>query len=186
MNMRASSHKSHVHHIGGRRFVSVRRTTVGQDVELMRILKVAGLRDLSMRDGESPEDFVWRTVEQLVESKLFLPMLGCLVVPEECAPRERGWFERLGSFLVGVRDDPRAQRRKWSAEVQAETAAFLGDLDSPDDKQVVYQVMADELLPFLQAGIVSWLRSPRSSAAAVDPPVVIARSPSPSSIPGAG
>ena len=74
--------------LGGRRFRTLGEGSVVHDCELLRLLKLAGLQRLSTRDGEAPEDLVWRTIESLLETKTLLPLIACTIVPEECV-RER-------------------------------------------------------------------------------------------------
>lgn len=153
--------------LAGRVFVPVGESTVAHDIEVMRLLKVAGLDDPRLRTGESPEAFGWRVLQALIETKALLPLVACLIVPESAAPRRRGflraWLEDLGI----VREAARAEG--WTNALQAETAAFLGALDEPADKQLVYQVVAELLFPFLKTGLASWAASPSSSGTSAGP-----------------
>lgn len=157
--------------LAGRAFVPVGVSTFRHDLEFLRLLRVAGLEDPSMRTGETPEAFAWRVMHALVDTHTLLPMLACLIVPEHLVREPaRGW-RGFVEQLVGVEREKRASG--WTPEVQAETAAFLGELDEPADKERVYALVMELVFPFLQAGLASWTASPRSSGH-VDEPIGLA------------
>lgn len=144
--------------LAGRVFVPVGESTIEHDTEVMRLLRAAGLEAAFAAGGE---DFAWHALGALVESRTLLPLVACLIVPEAHAPRRPGrfgrWLERVGLVQTS------AVRGGWSPEVAAETAAFLGQLDEPADKETVYGLVALLLLPFVNGALRSWRPSPRSS-----------------------
>lgn len=152
--------------LGGRRFRRVTHGSLEHDNELLRLLRLAGIRETAT--PAAADEIAWGAIERLLETKTMLPLLGCLIVPERAAARREAPLAALWRSLMGQRP-PRAAP-EWSPEIQAETAAFLGALDDPADKERVYQIISDLLFPFLSAGVLSWLRSPLSSAGAAAAP----------------
>lgn len=144
--------------LAGRVFVPVGESTVEHDVEVLRLLRVAGLEAERVLGGG--EDEAARLMGALVTSGTLLPLVGALIVPEAHAPRRPGRIVRMFERLGIVRHE--AARGGWSPEVQAETVAFLKALEEPEDKQQVYGLVAGLLVPFLNGALPFWPSSPRS------------------------
>ncbi len=125
--------------LGGRRFVQLTESTVEHDFRMMALLREVGL-DRPMRlEDETPADYGGRLLRDLISSDRALDVLGHLLVPEGTSPRD------------------------WSVEMAKETAAFLGGLVHPDDKQRIYALTLEFLLGFFQLELDSLRRSPPSS-----------------------
>ncbi len=125
--------------LGGRRFVQLTESTVEHDFRMMALLREVGL-DRPMRlEDETPADYGGRLLRDLISSDRALDVLGHLLVPEGVAPRD------------------------WTVEMAKETAAFLGGLVHPDDKQRIYALTLEFLLGFFQLELDSLRRSPPSS-----------------------
>lgn len=137
------------HILGGRTFLTVKESTVEQDFRFLALVKQARLDEIIFEPGESPEAFARRLLEAAVESEAILELLGCLLVPEEAAPRGR---------------DP---GEAWTLGMAEETARFLGRLRKPEDKDEIRGLVLSLLIPFVESGIVSLRTSTTSSDGAV-------------------
>lgn len=137
------------HALGGRTFLTVRESTVEQDFRFLALVKRARIDEVTIQPGEIPEAFARRLLEATVESGAILDLLGCLLVPEEAAPRDR---------------DP---GEAWTREMGEETARFLGSLRSPADKATVRSLVLSLLVSFFDSGIVSLWTSTTSSGEAI-------------------
>jgi len=137
------------HTLGGRTFLTVKESTVEQDFRFLALVKQARIDEVTLEPGESPEAFARRLLEAAVESGAILELLGCLLVPDEAAPRGR---------------DP---GEAWTLEMAEETARFLGGLRKPEDKDRIRGLVLSLLIPFVESGIVSLRTSTTSSDGAV-------------------
>jgi len=137
------------HVLGGRTFLTVKESTVEQDFRFLALVRQARIDEVTFEPGESPEAFARRLLEVAVESGAILKILGCLLVPEEAAPRDR---------------DP---GEAWTLEMAEETARFLGGLKKPEDKDKIRGLVLSLLIPFVESGIVSLRTSMTSSRAAI-------------------
>lgn len=137
------------HTIGGRTFLPLRESTVEQDFRFLALIKRARIDEVVMQPGESPEVFARRLLEATIESGVILDLLGCLLIPEDCAPQDR---------------DP---GEVWNSEVGRETAQFLGGLRDPRDKAQVRSLVLSLLVCFFESGIVSLWNSTTSFAEAI-------------------
>lgn len=144
--------------LAGRTFVPAGESTVEHDIEVMRLMRAAGLEASA---AGNDDEFAWRALAALVEGGTLLPLVACLIVPEEHARRRPGLVVRLLERFGVVRRA--AARGGWTPDVQAETVAFLKDLDEPRDKDQVYALVAGLLVPFVNGALRSWRPSPRSS-----------------------
>jgi len=124
------------HVLGGRTFLTVTESTVEQDFRFLALVKRARIDEIVMEPGDSPETFARRLLEATVESGAILDLLGCLLVPEEAAPRDR---------------DP---GEVWTREMGEETARFLGHLRDPADKAKIRSLVLSLLICFFESGIV--------------------------------
>jgi hypothetical protein len=143
--------------LAGRRFVPAGESTVEHDIEVMRLLRAAGI-DAATADDQ--EEFAYRVLQALITNGTLLPLVACMIVPETHARRRPGMLVRVLERAGLWRRD--AARGGWTPELQAETVAFLKDLDEPDDKNRVYAMVAAVLVPFLKGAPSSWQHSPRS------------------------
>ena len=144
--------------LAGRAFVPVGESTVEHDLEVMRLVRAAGLEGL---DASTGDEFAYAALGAFVAAGTLPALVACLILPEEHAPRRPGGLARLLERAGIVRRA--ATRGGWSPEVQMETAAFLRQLDDPADKNQFYGLVALLLVPFLNGALRSWLPSPRSS-----------------------
>ena len=135
--------------LGGRTFLTIRESTIEQDFRFLALVKQARIDEVVMQPGESPEAFARRLLEVTIESGAILDLLGCLLVPEDKAPRDR---------------DP---GEAWTPEMGQETARFLGQLRDPKDKAEVRGLVLSLLVSFFESGIVSLWTSTTSSAEAI-------------------
>ena len=140
------------HTLGGRTFLPLRESTVEQDFRFLALIKRARVDEVVMQPGESPEAFARRLLEVTIESGVILDLLGCLLVPEDVAPRDR---------------DP---GEVWTPQVGEETARFLGQLRDPRDKAEVRSLVLSLLVSFFENGIVSLWTSPTSCVEAIPNP----------------
>lgn len=126
---------------GGRAFYPMTESTVEHDFRLMALLREVGLDQPMRLEAETPADYGNRLLRDLIASRRALDVLGHLLVPEGTPPRE------------------------WSVEVAMETAAYLGGLVSPGDKQRVHALTLEFLLGFFQLELDSLKPSQISSDA---------------------
>jgi hypothetical protein len=140
------------HVLGGRTFLTMRESTVEQDFHFLALVKRARIDEIVMERGETPETFARRLLETTIESGAILDLLGCLLVPEEAAPRDH---------------DP---GEAWTREMGEETARFLGGLRDPTDKATIRSLVLSLLVSFFESGIVSLQTSTTSSGEAIPPP----------------
>jgi hypothetical protein len=147
--------------LAGRDFVPLGESSIAHDIEVVRLMRVSGLEDPSLRKGETPEAYGWRVLQALIEAKALCPLMACLIVPAG-SPQgpERWWLSLLRSWGVVP---PKPLGTRWSLELAAQTSSFLGELDEPDDKRKVYGLVAELLFPFLRSGLGSWFASLQSS-----------------------
>ena len=140
------------HVLGGRTFLTMRESTVEQDFHFLALVKRARIDEIVMERGETPETFARRLLETTIESGAILDLLGCLLVPEEAAPRDH---------------DP---GEAWTREMGEETARFLGGLRDPTDKATIRSLVLSLLVSFFESGIVSLQTSTTSSGEAIPSP----------------
>lgn len=147
--MREGTREAEKHLLGGRTFLTMRESTVEQDFHFLALVKRSRIDEIVMERGETPEIFARRLLETTVESDAILDLLGCLLVPEEVAPRDR---------------DP---GEAWTREMGDETARFLGGLRDPTDKATIRSLVLSLLVSFFESGIVSLRTSTTSSGEAI-------------------
>jgi hypothetical protein len=144
--------------LAGRAFVPLGESTVEHDIEFTRLMTKAGLDAAAYREGENPDTHGWRVLQALLEARALLPLLACLIIPADAAPAPApagfaGWLHR--SLVRAGMANP-LPKTGWTPELAAETERFLGQLDEPSDKEKVYGLAAELLLPFLKVDAVSW------------------------------
>jgi hypothetical protein len=137
------------HTLGGRTFLPIGESTVEQDFRFLALIKRARIDEVVMEPDESPEAFARRLLEVTIESGVILDLLGCLLIPEDTAPRDR---------------DP---GEAWTRQMGDETAQFLGQLRDPRDKAEVRSLVLSLLVSFFEGGIVSLWTSTTSFAEAI-------------------
>lgn len=131
------------HVLGGRVFLEVGNSTLEQDLTIRPLIRKAGLDDAVLHEGEEPGAFALRVLDTALESRAVLQLLGCLLVPEELAT----------SSEPGM---------SWTPEIGQETARFLGDLTTQDDKAQVRQLIQTLISAFFENGITSLWNSKTS------------------------
>jgi len=147
------------HTLGGRAFLAIEESTVEQDFRFLSLVGRARIDEVIMQPQETPEAFARRLLEATIESGVILDLLGCLLIPEELAPRDR---------------DP---GEVWTPELGRETARFLGQLRDPKDKAEVRSLVLSLLVSFFESGIVSLWTSTTSFAEAIPNPMNNAANP---------
>lgn len=126
--------------IGGRHFKYAGDvTTLRHDLATQAQLQRAGLSRLELLPAETPDDYALRIFRIAVGNGDMLSLIAHLLLPEELDPR------------------------KWTPEVAAEMAAFLGAMTDPEDKIRIQAILRDALVGFLQAGLVYAVRSLNAS-----------------------
>lgn len=118
--------------LGGVTYVHVGVSTLEHDIWFMAQLRKVGLTDPQIIEGEEPHDYAQRLLNQLLASgEAHLTVAG-LIVP------------------VGVR---------WSPAIAVQTAAHLGSLEDPEEKQRFWDFLLDLLGEFFQNGLGPWMTS---------------------------
>ena len=137
------------HLLGGRTFLALTESTIAQDLHFLSLIKKAKIEEISTREDEDPKEYALRILETIVENGCLLPLLGCLLVPEEAAP---------------AAGDP---GETWTEELGRETTAFIGSLKTAGDKAVINSLILSLLIHFFDQGIISSWVSRISSGAMV-------------------
>jgi hypothetical protein len=125
--------------LGDRRFRSVGVTSIAQDLHVWRCARAAGIKELEIGRGESPDEFAKRITDGLLETDLAFEMLGGLLVPDG-EPEE-----------------------SWTPEMAADTAAYLRTIRDERSKAVFRMLVVSVILGFLERGLVSLIASRASS-----------------------
>jgi hypothetical protein len=136
------------HILGGRVFLPMKELTVGQHYRLMSYLKRARIDGFVKQPGETIPEFADRILGAVLASGDILPILGCLLIPEDAVP-------------VGTGVQP---EDAWDDSVAEETARWIGKLKSETDKAKIQCYVISLLGFFFTTGIVSLWSSPTSSA----------------------
>jgi hypothetical protein len=125
--------------LGGRIFHEIRSSTIEHDFKFYELARRAGLDNVTQAAGETPEQLAARLLETILASGLALELLGLLLVPEGTPPE------------------------KWTPEIMAETARFIGGLTSDEDRQTVNAAILDVMIGFFRSGLASFWSSTTSS-----------------------
>jgi hypothetical protein len=129
--------------LNGRQFEAVSSGTVEWDVTLYGLLQGAGLSDVTMHAGETPQRLAERIYRSLIGCGRLFEILGCVLVP------------------AGT------QGFKWTPELMQSTAEFLRHLQAPEDKEAITAQMVALVTSFFRQGLLSIRTSPSSSGASV-------------------
>ncbi len=133
------------HTLGGRVFREAKRSTIEHDIWTMDQIWASGLDSVRRDPEEAFEEFGLRLLDVALRSGRALDLIGGLVVPEEV-------------------DD-----LDWTPQLAKETARFLGQLSSEEDKQQVHVLLGKLVAGFFPAGVLSAEISPVSSASQMVP-----------------
>jgi hypothetical protein len=117
--------------IEGKRFVPLRNGTFAHDIWLTRKIREAGLSNISIGDGETPDQFIERIAIVAHESGISLQLLGGLLLPE------------------GV------EERNWTPELAESTAQFFGNVTDPEGKRILRTQIASALFYFFANALAS-------------------------------
>jgi hypothetical protein len=127
--------------LGGRKFRPIVQGSILHDEWVMSRVLRSGLGGAVPLAGESPEDFGKRVLAALTVSQLQREIFAGVCIPSALGDAE------------------------WTEEVAAETATFLGPLNSPEDKATLQVFILSTLVPFLESGFASRRSSAISSPA---------------------
>jgi hypothetical protein len=134
--------------ISGREFKAVTDSTLEHDVWTVRQLDRAGLRNLVLEDGEKPDEFVERILTKLMLDGAVFELLGGLFMPAELNGKD------------------------WTPDMAFETGRLFASATG-EDKATVKRQIAGAMEVFLAQGLLSSIRSRRSSVRTVaNPPVI--------------
>ena len=136
-----------VYMLGGRRFVEVGESTVEHDDWFMTRREQVGLDVIEKPDDEDPELFARRLLSQA--RPVANELIGCLIVPEGKSGLD------------------------WTPEMALETAGFLRDLHTPEDKRIRDSLICSMFIHFFADGLSYLVRSRGSSAAQPDAAAVL-------------
>lgn len=125
--------------LGGREFEPMTVTTIEHDFWLMSRIRTAGLDAMEKGAEESPEEFVARILDQVIDSGSAFEVLGGLLMPAQLPPQQ------------------------WTPAVAVETAKFIRGLTDPIDKAKVQSQMIAVLIGFFANGLTSLTTSRKSS-----------------------
>lgn len=125
--------------ISGRGFKAVTDSTLEHDIWTVRQLDRAGLRNLVLEDGEKPDEFVDRILMKLMLDGDIFELLGGLLMPAELNGKD------------------------WTPEMAGETGRLFASATG-EDKAIVKRQIAGAMEVFLAQGLLSSIRSRRSSA----------------------
>ncbi len=125
--------------LGGKPYVALIEGTSERDDYVMRLAGKAGLREVSMRRGETPEAFAQRLLYDLVDAEVRHDILGGLLIPRGEKPEN------------------------WSPSLAENTAKHFRMLTSEEDKSTLNGLTAGFLGDFFERGLSSLLNSPTAS-----------------------
>ena len=125
--------------LGGRDFEPMTVTTIEHDFWLMSRIRTAGLDALEKGADESPEEFVARILQQIIDSGSAFDVLGGMLIPAQLRPQQ------------------------WTPAIADETAKFIRELTDPIDKAKVQSQMIAILIGFFEGGLASLTTSRKSS-----------------------
>lgn len=132
------------HELGGRHFALVGDSTIEQDLIILSLIRKAGLDEVMLEEGETPQAFALRILDVAIQSGAVMELLGCLLIPED---RTAGAMEPGDA---------------WTPEIGQETSRFIAELRDPADKAKVKALILSLLVSFFDRGIAS-LWSSRTS-----------------------
>jgi hypothetical protein len=124
--------------LNGRKLRETRTSTIRHDLWLMGHMRAAGVTEVTINDGETPEAFAERLFVELTNSdRMLLIIAGCFV--EE-----------------GMSDD------KWTPEFAEQLAVEFGNIADAETKQKLYSMMVKLTMGFFESGLVRLRRSQNS------------------------
>jgi hypothetical protein len=148
--VKVRAHRHEVRHVlGGRDFLQVMEFTVQQDFRISAYARRAGLYEITMQADEKPEAFWERIINGVIASGDVLPILACLLVPEDRVPH--------GMDATDA----------WNLAIAEETEEFLGKLKAEDDRATICALTRSLITAFFDAGISSLYTSLTSSSEGV-------------------
>ena len=121
--------------LGGRKLRTIQQPTLRHQLYMNRFTRELGLEALAMNDGETPETFALRFAEDIDDKGRLFHLLAMILIDADLADRD------------------------WRPEMVDGFVAFLGDLQEEQDLRLAHGLIASSLLPFLSAGIESWVRT---------------------------
>lgn len=122
--------------LGERVFWIQEEGTIEHDLWTMKVVRDHKLDQLTLEEKEPAEAFVQRVLAMILQT-------GCL-------------FQILAAGLV-------PEGHPWTPEGAEETAIFLKNLRTPDDKRLMQDLVTSVLIGFFAAGLPLWTRSLKSS-----------------------
>ena len=125
--------------IAGKAFKAVTDSTLEHDMWTLQQLQRSGIDTIVMEEGESADNFAQRMLIQLLTNGTIFDLLGGLLMP---------------ASLKGA---------DWTPEIAAESAKLFARTTG-DEKILVRKQIAGAMESFLAAGLLSSIRSRRSSA----------------------
>ncbi len=128
--------------LGGRAYAIPTDRSIANDLFIEAEAARAGLGELRMEDGESPDEFARRILRTAMQSGSLLRLLGGLLIPA----------------TLDVSD--------WTEETADVTAKHLASITAPADKDAIRAILAATLARFFLSAVACATISPASSAAA--------------------
>lgn len=132
--------------LNGRKFVPIKTSTFEHDLEAMRLIRMVGLNKMAILPGETSDAFADRIVEAAAQSEYLLPLLACVIIPEEIGPEN------------------------WTPQVHKDISHFFAALTSDADKKTLMSELGSLLAGFFLKGLAASKTSQNSlmDAAAQD------------------
>jgi hypothetical protein len=125
--------------LAGRTLRVLTSANIAHDFWLTRQIRLAGIDQILIDPSQDPAAFVDAILDRLMVSGMAITLLSGLLAPVELEAKD------------------------WTSNTAADMAAFLNALTADADKLVVRGLMAETVLGFFQAGLVS-LRTSRTSS----------------------
>lgn len=139
----------------GRDYVSFARGTAEHQLHTMALIRECGLRDLKLQDGEAPDAFATRLLDQLIGARLVFELLACWLVPAD-------WRERIEPLVrEGYEPTPGLA---WTPEFAQETAGVFRRLTDEREIADLHVLILELLIDFFARGTSSLWSSGGSSA----------------------
>lgn len=141
----------------GHEYVSFSIGTAEHQLHCMALIREAGLRDVVLKDGETPEAFSQRLLDQLISARLVFELIAGWLVPAD-------WQERIAPLVAeGYEPSPGLA---WTPKVAEEIAGVLRRVTDPREIADLHVLILDLLIDFFARGTSSLWSSGQSSRGA--------------------
>lgn len=123
----------------GKTFAQIKNSTFEHDAWLMHAMNASGINNISVIDGETPDELAARYTREAVGNPHILTLFGGLLIPAEIPSEE------------------------WTPEIAAQTTQFISKITDPDSKRLLHSQVASMVAVFFLSGLAQLKTSRKSS-----------------------